>query len=146
MKVKSAVMILLSMVLLLGLFGCGADNGAVQNGNGLETGAISKYNIDVDTEGEQPMSDRRATEDTLKQTYHTWYQGMDSAVRSGITYDDLVKEIGMDPSAFQHSGSYRMYIWVAEGDSSIKLHATFREEDGRWVFVSLNGNNIGAAL
>jgi len=145
-KLKSAFAILLTVALLLGLCACqpkviSPGNDGTPNGN---TASNSNIQIDYEADGEQPMSDKRATEEVLVNTYHTWYKGLDSEVKNALTYEDLAKQIGVEASVFQRSGSYRMYIWTADGDNSKKLHATLQEDDGKWLCVSLNANNLGA--
>ena len=144
MKIKSLVCIILSLVLATGLLSCGNKN-ADKSGGGETKDPVAEFNIDYEKEGEQPVSNERVSGDTLAELYQVWAAGSDPELKAGISYEDLVKKVGVEASMFQLFGSYQMYIWKADGDDTKSLNATMQEKDGKWVLFSLNGYNIGAA-
>jgi len=132
MMFKRVFIMLLGSILLLSLCSCGGEDSP---------------DIDYESNELQAVSSERATEATLVSTYHDWFYGeLDAAAQSELTYKDFVAQIGCEASWYNALSDYRVYTWEAEGDPSVKIGATFENNDGTWKCKYFNGNNIGAAL
>ena len=144
MKIKAISAILLSLTLMATLISCGTTPKIDSDTPPSGTPSGSQIKVDYEADGEQMMSDKRVAKSVLAEAYHNWYTPMSAADRAKLTYEDVVKQVGMEATTFQRSGNYRTFIWLADGDDSAKLHITLQERDGKWTHLSLNANNLGA--
>lgn len=107
----------------------------------------SSFGINLTAEGEQAMSDERASLEKLQETVNVWLEGntMFKYSSDTRTYQDFVDYIGCEASAYMYSASKneRTYIWYVEGETTKRFNATFGEENGKWVLYATGSLNLG---
>lgn len=121
-KTNKFLTILLALTMMLALAACGSG-GAQANDN--------SYNLDYESTEIQPMSDERASKETLMEVMNDYFQGLNVFTDTDLaklTYKDVVEQIGVDPSAYQYEAvnERQVYFWFVEDD------------EGPWLSVYVN--------
>lgn len=121
-KITRLTALFLSLVMIFALAACGGGTG----GSGA---SADPYNLDYTSEELQPMSEERASKDTLLEAKEYFIGGLQSspAEFSKMTYKDMAEHIGTDASEFQYFDSYKQYryTWYVEGNEGPCLTAAF---------------------
>lgn len=132
-KINRILTLLGVLIMILGLTACGGSGGS--NGESADSGEQvndNPYNLDYESSELQPMSDERADKETLLETQNDFFQGLTIFTGTDLTkmtYEDVVKHIGVDPSAYQYSYGRRIYIWYVE-DSNGPCLLVYFDGDG----------------
>ena len=126
---KKIIALMLAMMMVLTLAACGGkDNG----GSGDKGGAAS--GLDMTSEELQPITDERASKDTLSEAGKYYMDGLASASTefSKVTYQDMVERIGVEASEFQYFASWQQYryTWYVEGSTGPAVLAVFNSSTG----------------
>lgn len=126
---KKIIALMLAMMMVLTLVACGGkDNG----GNGDNGGAAG--GLDMTSEELQPITDQRASKDTLAEAGKYYMDGLasDPTTFSKMTYKDMKDHIGVDASEFQYFESWQQYryTWYVEGSSGPAVLAVFNSSNG----------------
>jgi hypothetical protein len=99
------------------------------------------YNLDYESTEMQPMSDKKASAETLRETAVEW---LEERINRGeieyadYTYEDVAEHIGVDASIYYYSDheverwSGRVYAWYAEDDNTVFFSILLTESDGDW--------------
>lgn len=149
-KMNKILALSLALTMMFALAACGNKGGNVSNSgtgtssnagdvsnagtstNSSEGGAQANdnpYNLDYTSAELQPMSDKRASKDTLLEAKEYYIGGLQSAPAdfSKMTYKDVEEHIGVDASEFQYFDKYKQYryTWYVEGNEGPSLLATF---------------------
>lgn len=144
---KKLIALLLAMVMMMSFVACGGDEGGEGGGAPAANDIETKFGIDLDAAGQQNMSDERAAASVLLETRDTWLGGqMTFALASDVkTYEDFVEHIGCDATYYEYKADdmERHFIWVAEGDDSVKFLAVFWETPNGWTLYSVGSTNLG---
>lgn len=153
---KKLIALLLVLMMVFAMAACGgkkddaAKDGkqtAAEGGEATAESAADDYGIDLEAEGEQKMSDERASMDVLVETRDVWLEGkMSFALEENAkTYEDLVEHIGCDASTytFLPEDGERHYTWIAEGDETAQFLAVFWETPQGWTLYTVGSVNIG---
>lgn len=139
---KKLLALLLALVMLVSLAACG-DKEDKDNKGGE---GAAKIQIDLDAEGEQVVSEDRASKATLVETKDVWLEGkMTFALDANAkTYEEFVEHIGCEASFYENKpeDGERWYTWVAEEDESAKLLAVFWETGDGWTLYSIGSTNL----
>lgn len=150
---KKRIALMLAVTMLLCLAACGGskdgegDKTPAQTTAPAAVGLDAKYGIDFSAEGEQKMSDERASMEKLVEVRDVWLEGrmtfaFDDPAK---TYEDFVEYIGCDASIYNYAAddAERQFIWIAEGDETAKFLAVFWETPAGWTLYSVGSVNIG---
>lgn len=144
---KKFLALFLALVMLLSFTACSGNKGDAPQGEApKEENTPTMIPIDYEAEGEQPVSEERASKAALVETLDVWLEGkmtfaLDSAPK---TYADFVEHIGCEASFYENKpdDGERWYIWVAEEDESAKLLAVFWETPQGWTLYSVGSTNL----
>jgi len=150
---KKLIALVLGLVLVFSMTACGGKKDE-KAGAGSETkpeaaaqSAAEKYGLDLEAEGEQKMSDERASEDVLAETRDVWLEGKMSFAfdEKPKTYEDVAEHIGCDASTYTYfaEDGERHYTWIADGDETAQFLAVFWETPQGWTLYTVGSVNIG---
>ena len=150
MNTKRILAILFAVLMLAALCACnspagGSEGGSNDGGGDKEQSTVendgSSYGIDLNSEELQPMSEKRATVEKLKDTFDNYCKGLNRFDDlKNRTYQDFVDYIGCDATQYQLSGGRRFYIWLAEDNEFANFNVLFSDEGGSW-----RGYGVGTA-
>ncbi|MDI9497197.1 MAG: hypothetical protein QM270_01760 [Bacillota bacterium] len=95
------------------------------------------YNLDYESTEFQPMSDTKASVETLRETSMEWLEGRSTFVGTKFadyTYEDVAEHIGVDATIYYYDehAPGRKYIWEAEDDCTIWFFIVLKERSGVW--------------
>ncbi len=154
---KRLLALLLALVMLLSLAACAGeakeDGKKDRDRNDSNTvadtddgAAAADPGIDLEAEGEQAMSDERASMAVLVETRDVWLEGKFSFAldENPKTYEDFVDHIGCEASFYEYKADdgERCYTWVAEEDATAKFLAVFWETPQGWTLYSVGSVNV----
>ena len=158
---KRLLALLLALVMLLSLAACAGeakedekkdrdrnDSDTVVDTDDGNTGddEAADPGIDLEAEGEQAMSDERASMAVLVETRDVWLEGKFSFAldENPKTYEDFVDHIGCEASFYEYKADdgERCYTWVAEEDATAKFLAVFWETPQGWTLYSVGSVNV----
>ena len=129
---KKIIALMLAMMMTLTLAACTKDNGG--NGGGVAGG------LDYTSEELQPITEERASKDTLAEAGKYYMDGLASNPTefSKLTYKDVKEHIGVDASEFQYFASWQQYryTWYVEGSEGPAVLAVFNSSDGTLYAVT----------
>lgn len=132
-NVKRLLALILALAMLFTMTACG-DKGGNPDGSNAAAGTSAPaddnpYNLDYSSADLQPMTDERASKDTLAEAGEYYMTGLrsDAANFTKLTYKDVAEHIGVDASDFQYFESYGQYRynWYVEGSEGPSLMAVF---------------------
>ena len=140
-KISKMITLLLTLAMVFALAACGNGDG----GNGGEQANDNPYNLDYKSTEVQPMSDERATKETLAETQKDYFQDLNVFTGSDLeklTYKDVVEHIGVDPSAYMYEASYgrQIYFWFVDDSTGPWLSVYFNEDGTLYASGSVNLN------
>ena len=108
--------------------------------------AAADPGVDLEAEGEQALSDERASMAVLVETRDVWLEGRFSFAldENPKTYEDFVDHIGCEASFYEYKADdgERCYTWVAEEDTTAKFLAVFWETPQGWTLYSVGSVNV----
>lgn len=154
---KRLLALLLALVMLLSLAACTGeakeDEKKDRDRNDSNTvadtddgAAAADPGIDQEAEGEQALSDERASMAVLVETRDVWLEGRFSFAldENPKTYEDFVDHIGCEASFYEYKADdgERCYTWVAEEDATAKFLAVFWETPQGWTLYSVGSVNV----
>ena len=95
--------------------------------------ADNPYNLDMNSTESQSMSDKRASELVLKKTFTEYFGGLNfffAAEQANLTYEDVVKHIGVDPSEYRYDAERdaQIYSWYAAESKARVMHVWFKDD------------------
>lgn len=131
--------------------GAGGSNPSASQGSSEPSAADNdgtSYGIDLASTDVQPMSEERATVETLSETVNDWLEGgtifPTGTELSARTYQDFANHIGCDATEFylDTSTNARVYTWKAEGKDISILSVWFAEDDGVWNLSMSGSSNL----
>lgn len=131
-KIRKLAALLLTLTMVLALAACGSKNGgSTEAEKSTKQENDNPYNLDYESTSMQPMSDKRASKETLAETANDYFQGLNIFTDTDIaklTYKDVVEHIGVDPSVYQYEASNdrQIYYWFE------------KDEKGPWLSVYVN--------
>ena len=167
---KKIFFLLLIVLLLFGLTSCGAKTGDIPPEKGdekeevkdvssdtdepEETGAeelivdmdvaIATYNLDTQSSDEKLMSDVRLPKDVLYEVYSTELTDFDKHPTGSMTYEDVVRFVGVNPSCFftNNDGEGRIFRWFTEETDAAYISVNFadKEGNGEWKTDGFSDN------
>lgn len=129
-KINKILTLLMTFAMVFALGACG--NG--DSNNSGEQVDDNPYNLNYESTELQPMSDERASKETLAEVETDYFQGLIVFTGSDLeklTYKDVVEHIGVDPSAYQYEATYgrQIYFWYVE-DSTGPWLSLYVNKDG----------------
>ncbi len=154
---KRLLALLLALVMLLSLAACAGeakeDEKKDRDRNDSNTvadtddgAAAADPGVDLEAEGEQALSDERASMAVLVETRDVWLEGRFSFAldENPKTYEDFVDHIGCEASSYEYKADdgERCYTWVAEEDTTAKFLAVFWETPQGWTLYSVGSVNV----
>ena len=154
---KRLLALLLALVMLLSLAACAGeakedekkdrDRNDSNTGADTDDGAVAADpGVDLEAEGEQALSDERASMAVLVETRDVWLEGRFSFAldENPKTYEDFVDHIGCEASFYEYKADdgERCYTWVAEEDATAKFLAVFWETPQGWTLYSVGSVNV----
>lgn len=76
------------------------------------------YNLDLNSVKTQPMSNKRANEEVLRETFKNYFGELNyffATEQANLTYADVVAHIGVDPSEYRYDDERKaqIYSWYA---------------------------------
>ena len=106
--------------------------------------AISTYNLDTQSSDEKLMSDVRLPKDVLYEVYDTELTDFDKHPSNSMTYEDVVRIVGANPSCFFaiNDGEERIFRWFTEETDAAYISVNFKdiEENGEWKTNGFSDN------
>ncbi len=95
--------------------------------------ADNPYNLDMNSTESQSMSDKRASEAVLKKTFTEYFGGLNfffATEQANLTYEDVVKHIGVDPSEYRYDAERdaQIYSWYAAESKARVMHVWFKDD------------------
>ena len=119
---KKVFALALALIMALSLCACGGKEEEKE-----DVADISEiYSLDLTSTEVQPMSDERASMETLNETIHTWLD--ETLVFAGteyekLSYNDFADHIGADASEFYYDTDEEaeVYTWIAAENDSAKF-------------------------
>ena len=154
---KRLLALLLALVMLLSLAACAGeakeDEKKDRDRNDSNTvadtddgAAAADPGVDLEAEGEQALSDERASMAVLVETRDVWLEGRFCFAldENPKTYEDFVDHIGCEASFYEYKADdgERCYTWVAEEDATAKFLAVFWETPQGWTLYSVGSVNV----
>lgn len=135
-KMNKILALLMALAMMSALTACNSNGGDVSNADtsinssgGSSQANDNPYNLDYTSAELQPMSNERASKDTLLNAKKYYLDGLKSAPADFTkqTYKDVAEYIGVDASEFQYFESYKQYryTWYIEGNEGPCLLTTF---------------------
>ena len=113
-----------------GLFAAGLSTMASGSG---------RQNSEVDLSSVEPqmMSDKKASEETLKLTHSVWLDGKNvfgGTAYELLTYENFKERIGCDATVYYYDKiqKARVYTWIAEDNPSYSLCIWFKQKGENW--------------
>jgi len=90
----------------------------------------------------QPMSEERLSSATLNNFYDHFKEFIDDPF--SMTYEEIAPWVGCEASYMTVHKEFgqRTYHWVTSEKASSKMHLSFKEKDGKWVFDDWGGANL----
>lgn len=136
-KMNKILAVLLAFTMMMALAACG--------GSGTKKADENPYNLDYESTEIQTMSDERAGEETLAETKDEFFRGLNVFTDTDLTkltYEDVVKHIGVDPSAYQYEATNgrRVYFWYAQDSTGPWLSVYFDKDGSLYGSGSANLN------
>ena len=89
------------------------------------------YNLDLESTEAQAVSDKRASETVLKETFRDYFGEMNfffATKQAELTFSDVVAHIGVDPSEYRYDAERKaqIYTWYAAESSARVMHVWFK--------------------
>ena len=89
------------------------------------------YNLDMESTETQAVSDNRADESVLKETFKEYFGGLNyvfAAEQADFTFEDGIAHIGVDPSTYRYDAERKaqIYSWYAAKSKASVLHVWFK--------------------
>ncbi len=144
---KKFAVVIICILLIAGLVACGGKGDSGQVSKASETSETSKtvdsaaeknpYNLDYESTEFQPMSDEKASVETLRETAKEWLEGRQKFAGTKFadyTYEDVAEHIGVDATIYYYDDqlSGRKYVWEAEDDITVWFFIVLKERGGVW--------------
>lgn len=140
---------LLALTMLLALAACGGGNSGSGSGGGEPAPSASptvaeRFNLDLESTEEQPMSEERLDRETLYTATKNHFG--DVTMFSGtefekMTYDDLKELLGIDATCYYYdeNSSAQAFVWKTSDRETAKLAFFFRFDE----LYALGSANMG---
>ena len=100
--------------------------------------AISKYNLDPESDDFLDMSSDRLSEADLLVAYDK----IKTISAFSMKYEEVVELFGVEPSRFRFDGTDRIFEWKTEESDSRYVRILFREQDGQWLNYIYSKTNM----
>ena len=89
------------------------------------------YNLDLESTEAQTISENRADEPVLKETFKEYFGGLNyffAAEQADLTFEDVIAHIGVDPSQYCYDAGRdaQIYSWYAAESKARVLHVWFK--------------------
>ena len=89
------------------------------------------YNLDMESTEAQTMSNKRASEAVLQETFKEYFGGLNyffATEQANFTYEDVVAHIGVDPSEYRYDAERgaQIYTWYADKSKAKVMHVWFK--------------------
>ena len=90
------------------------------------------YNLDLESTEAQTISENRADESVLKETFKEYFGGLNyffAAEQADLTFEDVIAHIGVDPSQYCYDAGRdaQIYSWYAAESKKRVLHVWFND-------------------
>lgn len=90
------------------------------------------YNLDLNSVKTQPMSNKRAKEEVLRETFKNYFGELNyffATEQANLTYADVVAYIGVDPSEYRYDDERKaqIYSWYAAESKARVMHVWFKD-------------------
>ena len=90
------------------------------------------YNLDMESTEAQTVSDDRADESVLIETFKDYFGELNyffAAEQADYTFEDVVKHVGVDPSEYRYDAEReaQIYSWYAAKSKARVLHVWFKD-------------------
>lgn len=90
------------------------------------------YNLDLESTETQTVSESRADESVLKETFSVYFGGLNyffAAEQAELTLADVTAHIGVDPSEYRYDAEReaQIYSWYAAKSKARVLHVWFKD-------------------
>ena len=99
---------------------------------------VEKYDIDLLSAENLPMTDERAPVETLIDVFYNWYQPMQSKEQAQLVYEDFAEAVGCDASTYKlFKEERRIFAWYDKETGKDYMSIQFElDEDGTWRCTS----------
>ena len=90
------------------------------------------YNLDLKSTEPQAISENRADESVLKETFKEYFGGLNyffAAEQANFTLEDVIAHIGVDSSEYRYDAEReaQIYSWYAAKSKARVLHVWFKD-------------------
>ena len=90
------------------------------------------YNLDLESTEAQTISENRADESVLKETFKEYFGGLNyffAAEQADLTFEDVIAHSGVDPSQYCYDAGRdaQIYSWYAAKSKARVLHVWFKD-------------------
>ena len=90
------------------------------------------YNLDLESTEAQTISENRADESVLKETFKEYFGGLNyffAAEQADFTLEDVIAHIAVDPSEYRYDAEReaQIYSWYAAKSKARVLHVWFKD-------------------
>ena len=90
------------------------------------------YNLDIESTETQAVSDERADESVLTETFREYFGGLNyffAADQAELTLKDVIAHIGVDPSEYRYDAERKaqIYSWYSAKSRARVLHVWFKD-------------------
>lgn len=104
----------------------------VYNGEGDTMNVDNPYNLNLESTEAQAVSENRADESVLKETFKEFFGGLNyffAAEQADFTLEDVIAHIGVDPSEYRYDAEReaQIYSWYAAKSKARVLHVWFKD-------------------
>ena len=94
--------------------------------------ADNPYNLNLESTESQMVSENRADESVLKETFMDFFGELNyffAAEQANFTLDDVIAHIGVDPSEYRYDAEReaQIYSWYAAKSKAKVLHVWFKD-------------------
>ena len=95
---------------------------------------VEQYGIDLRSTEGMPMSEERASVETLVDVFYNWYDIMQSTEAAKLEYDDFAGRIGCDASKyrFDAASNSRVFSWYDAETGNSNIVAVFKLSEDTW--------------
>ncbi|NLZ56364.1 MAG: hypothetical protein GX900_06860 [Clostridiaceae bacterium] len=144
---KKFAIVIIGILLIAGLVACGGKGDSGQVGETIKADKAGKvgdsateknpYNLDYESTEIQPMSDKKASVETLRKTAVEWLEGRTifaGSKHADYTYEDIAEHIGVDATMYYYNVQWpgRTYVWEAKDDNTAWFSIVLKESGGIW--------------
>ena len=90
------------------------------------------YNLDLESTEAQTLSENRADESVLKETFKEYFGGLNyffAAEQADFTLEDVIAHIGVDQSDYRYDAEReaQIYLWHAAKSKARVMHVWFKD-------------------